>query len=102
MAIETARVMAERAILSHDTSLEYFWCLYARISSVVYAGGSWLGDRREEAKEGKRWDDWRDLLRLWSTVGGGSKVMFILTRRVGNENRKPDQQILVCEREKNA
>ena len=80
MATETAKVIAERAILSHDTSLEYFWCLYARISSVVYAGGSWLGNRREEAKEGRRWADWRDLLRVRSAVGGGSKVIFILTR----------------------
>jgi hypothetical protein len=51
MAIEMTRMIADMAVLSHEMSLEYLWCWCARISSVVYAGGSWLGAGRDELKE---------------------------------------------------
>lgn len=46
---------------------------------MVYAGGSsWLGERREEAKEDIRRADRWDLFRARSAVGGGSKDIVIV------------------------
>lgn len=50
MAIERASVMKDVATLIDDTSFDIFWYLEARTSSGVYAGGSWMGDRREREK----------------------------------------------------